>query len=49
MINLDRWMHAVPEYRGDVALYRQYLINHQVGHGLGLGHQPCPGPGFQHP
>jgi hypothetical protein len=45
MINLDRWMHAVPEYRGDVALYRQYLINHEVGHGLGLGHQSCPGTG----
>jgi Protein of unknown function (DUF3152) len=45
MINLDRWMHAVPEYRGEVALYRQYLINHEVGHGMGLGHQSCPGPG----
>jgi len=45
MINLDRWLHAVPEYRGDVALYRQYVINHEVGHGLGFGHQACPGPG----
>jgi hypothetical protein len=45
MINLDRWLNAVPEYRGDVALYRQYVINHEVGHGLGFGHQACPGPG----
>ena len=45
MINLDRWLRAVPEYQGDVALYRQYVINHEVGHGLGLGHQACPGPG----
>lgn len=45
MINLDRWLHAVPEYGGDVALYRQYVINHEVGHGLGLGHQACPGRG----
>jgi len=45
MINLDRWLYAVPEFRGDVALYRQYVINHEVGHGLGLGHQTCPGPG----
>src|SRR5680860_1384041 len=45
MINLDRWLHAVPEYQGDVALYRQYVINHEVGHGFGLGHQVCPGPG----
>ncbi len=46
MINLDRWLHAVPEYRGDVALYRHYVINHEVGHGLGYGHQACPEPGL---
>jgi len=45
MINLDRWLKAVPGYRGDVALYRQYVINHEVGHQLGYGHQACPGPG----
>jgi Protein of unknown function (DUF3152) len=45
MINLDRWLNAVPEYRGDVAMYRHYVINHEVGHGLGFGHQTCPGPG----
>jgi Protein of unknown function (DUF3152) len=42
MINLDRWMRAVPEYRGDVVLYRKYVINHEVGHQLGYGHQACP-------
>lgn len=45
MINLDRWLKAVPEFGGNVALYRQYLINHEVGHQLGYGHQACPGPG----
>jgi hypothetical protein len=49
MINLDRWLHAVPDYRGDIALYRQYVINHEVGHQLGYGHQACPGPGLLAP
>jgi hypothetical protein len=45
MINLDRWLQAVPHFRGDVALYRRYVINHEVGHRLGFGHMACPGPG----
>jgi len=45
MVNLDRWLKAVPEYGGNVALYRQYVINHEVGHQLGYNHQACPGPG----
>jgi|SRR5665647_1562049 len=45
MINLDRWLTAIPDYQGNVALYRQYVINHEVGHQLGYNHQACPGPG----
>jgi hypothetical protein len=45
MINLARWELAIPEYNGDVALYRHYVINHEVGHRLKHGHELCPGPG----
>ncbi len=45
VINLARWETAVPDYEGDVATYRQYVVNHEVGHALGNGHQRCPGAG----
>ncbi|MBM7805736.1 hypothetical protein JOD57_001573 [Geodermatophilus bullaregiensis] len=45
VINLARWETAVPHYDGDIATYRQYVVNHEVGHALGNGHQDCPGPG----
>ncbi len=48
IINLDRWFDAVPEYvRAGVPLdvYREYVINHEIGHQLGHGHELCPGPG----
>ena len=45
VINLARWATAVPDYQGDVATYRPYVVNHEVGHALGNGHQECPGAG----
>ena len=46
VINLARWATAVPHFDGDIATYRQYVVNHEVGHALGnREHPPCPGAG----
>jgi hypothetical protein len=45
VINLTRWETAVPEYAGDLATYRLYVVNHEVGHALGHEHAQCSGPG----
>ncbi|MEV1000750.1 DUF3152 domain-containing protein [Nonomuraea sp. NPDC050202] len=45
VINALRWAEGVPQYGGDLAAYRRYLISHEVGHGLGHHHRRCPGPG----
>ena len=49
VINLARWATAVPDYQGDIATYRLYVVNHEVGHVLGHGHEPCPGEGQRAP
>lgn len=45
VINARRWAEGVPQYEGDLAAYRRYLINHEVGHALGHRHVSCPGRG----
>lgn len=45
VINLARWLTGVPDYAGDLPTYRQYVVNHEVGHFLGHGHELCGGPG----
>jgi hypothetical protein len=45
VINLDRWRLSAPTYlaaKTPLATYRAYVINHEVGHELGRGHQGCP-------
>jgi hypothetical protein len=48
IFNLARWRQSVPDYvaaRVPLDAYRQYMINHEVGHELGHGHELCPGRG----
>lgn len=43
LLNAWRW-DAGAEGFPDLATYRTYLVNHEVGHGLGFGHVGCPAP-----
>jgi len=45
VINALRWGTGSPTYGKDIASYREYLISHEVGHGLGHGHVTCPALG----
>ncbi|MFJ4962908.1 hypothetical protein EES43_16920 [Streptomyces sp. ADI96-02] len=45
MVNLKRWLLGSPRFDGPVSGYRALIINHEVGHWLGRGHETCPGPG----
>ncbi|WP_410814376.1 DUF3152 domain-containing protein [Micromonospora sp. 067-2] len=45
IINLARWIEAVPDYGAPLETYRTYVINHEVGHEFDMQHEACPGPG----
>lgn len=49
VLNARRWAKGAPSYGDDIDSYRQYLINHEVGHRLGRDHQTCPKPGAPAP
>jgi hypothetical protein len=49
ILNAKRWATAVPWYQGHLDDYRAYLVNHEVGHRLGHGHNTCPSPGAPAP
>jgi Protein of unknown function (DUF3152) len=49
VVNHQRWVEGHPDYRGDLTGYRRYVVNHEVGHLLGLGHVECPGIGAPAP
>ncbi len=43
LINLARWVRGAKAYGADMTGYRQYAINHEVGHALGNQHVGCGG------
>nr|WP_234315214.1 DUF3152 domain-containing protein [Streptomyces globisporus] len=46
VVNLKRWMLGSPTFAGEPVEYRHLIINHEVGHEIGIrSHMGCPGPG----
>ena len=42
-INEARWVRGATSFQGDIGSYRQYVVNHEVGHAIGYRqHEPCP-------
>lgn len=42
VINAWRWVNGAESYANDLDRYRQYVVNHEVGHALGHPHAACP-------
>ena len=49
VLNSRRWLTGSAAYRGRLDDYRTYLVNHEVGHGLGYGHEGCATKGERAP
>lgn len=49
VVNLKRWLLGSPQFAGPIHGYRALIINHEVGHRIGHGHETCPGPGMLAP
>jgi len=45
VLNTARWARGAVAFQGNVVQYQQYMVNHEVGHGLGFPHIGCEGTG----
>ncbi|MFF3074069.1 DUF3152 domain-containing protein [Kitasatospora sp. NPDC057936] len=45
IVNAKRWNTGSPQFDGPLDEYRALIVNHEVGHRIGHGHETCPGPG----
>lgn len=45
VINIARWERGAVAFNGDLGLYREYAINHEVGHVFGNQHVGCANNG----
>jgi len=43
LINEERWNEGTIGYPLPIDEYRSYVVNHEVGHWLGVDHRDCPG------
>jgi hypothetical protein len=41
VINDARWVRGAVAYGSNLTAYRTYVVNHEVGHSFGRGHEPC--------
>jgi hypothetical protein len=48
-VSAPRWFRGAQSFGGDLEGYRKYVINHEIGHFLGHGHEPCPADGAPAP
>ncbi|WP_372497582.1 DUF3152 domain-containing protein [Tomitella gaofuii] len=46
VLNEPRWVRGAVAFQGDIGSYRQYMVNHEIGHAIGYAqHQPCQSDG----
>ncbi|MEU4806160.1 DUF3152 domain-containing protein [Actinosynnema sp. NPDC023587] len=48
-LSVPRWFRGAHAFQGELRAYRLYMVNHEVGHFLGHGHEPCPVDGAPAP